>query len=147
MVPPFYFKCVSDEGLFAYYAEVIERVASDALRVYLSHNLHSTQVPVTLNLIEMLRKRYPNTIAGAKDSSGIWSNTQAKVDTIRQIFQAMPMIPAMKRAVAEYSGDAAWKTVRPPLCDLDDIGTHSLMAQLRAAEFALPGYPGVLSPA
>lgn len=202
MVPPFYFKGVSDQGLFAYYAEVIERVASDALRVYLYHIPQFTQVPITLNLIEMLRKQYPNTIVGAKDSSGVWSNTQAmidnfakdgfdvfpasestlskampigaagcisatvnvnpaaihavyagwqtpagpelqaKVDTIRQIFQAMPMIPAMKRAVAEYSGDAAWKTVRPPLCDLDDIGTHSLMAQLRAAEFAMPGYPG-----
>jgi len=201
MVPPFYFKGVSDQGLFAYYAEVIERVASDALRVYLYHIPQFTQVPITLNLIEMLRKRYPDTVVGAKDSSGVWSNTQAmidnfakdgfdvfpasestlskalplgaagcisatvnvnpaaihamytgwqtaaaprlqaKVDAVRQIFQAMPMIPAMKRAVAEYSGDAAWKTVRPPLCDLDEGSTQSLMAQLRAAEFAMPGYP------
>lgn len=49
-------------------------------------------------------------------------------------------MPAMERAVAEYSVDAAWKTIRPPLCDLDDGSTLSLMVQLRAAEFAMPAY-------
>ncbi|MCY7305201.1 MAG: dihydrodipicolinate synthase family protein, partial [Rhodoferax sp.] len=91
MVPPFFFKGVSDEGLFAYYAEVIERVASDALRVYLYHIPQFTQVPITLNLIEMLRKRYPDTVVGAKDSSGVWSNTQAMIDNFaRDGFDVFP---------------------------------------------------------
>jgi len=51
-------------------------------------------------------------------------------------------MPAIDRIVAEYSVDAAWKTVRPPSCDLDDGSTLSLMAQLRAAEFAMPAHPG-----
>ncbi len=80
MLPPFYFKGVSDEGLFAYYAEVIERVASDRLKIYLYHIPQLTQVPITLNLIAMLRTRYPDTVVGAKDSSGNWDNTRAMLE-------------------------------------------------------------------
>lgn len=80
MLPPFYFKGVSDEGLFAYYAEVIERVASEKLKVYLYHIPAVSGVPITLNLIAMLRKRYPDTVVGVKDSSGVWDNTRAMID-------------------------------------------------------------------
>jgi 4-hydroxy-tetrahydrodipicolinate synthase len=77
MLPPFYFKGVSDDGLFAYYAEVIERVGSGCPPLYLYHIPQFTQVPITLSLIERLMKRYPAAIAGAKDSSGDWANTEA----------------------------------------------------------------------
>jgi 4-hydroxy-tetrahydrodipicolinate synthase len=80
MLPPFFYKGVSDEGLFAYYAHVIDTVASDALRIYLYHIPQVTQVPITLRLIEMLRARYPRTVVGAKDSSGVWDNTKAMLD-------------------------------------------------------------------
>jgi 4-hydroxy-tetrahydrodipicolinate synthase len=80
MLPPFYYKGVSDDGLFAYYAEVIERVASDRLAIYLYHIPQVSQVPITLTLIERLLKRYPKAVAGAKDSSGIWDNTKAMLD-------------------------------------------------------------------
>jgi 4-hydroxy-tetrahydrodipicolinate synthase len=77
MLPPFYFKNVSDDGLFAYFSEAIERVGSSHLRVYLYHIPPVSQVPISLQLIERLLARYPDTIAGIKDSSGDWSNTQA----------------------------------------------------------------------
>ena len=80
MLPPFYFKGVSDEGLFAYYSEVIERVANDKLKIYLYHIPAVSGVAITLNLIRMLRKRYPNTVVGIKDSSGVWDNTKAMID-------------------------------------------------------------------
>lgn len=80
MLPPFFYKGVSDEGLFAYYTQVIDKVASDALRIYLYHIPQVTQVPITLRLIEMLRARYPQTVAGAKDSSGVWDNTKAMLE-------------------------------------------------------------------
>jgi 4-hydroxy-tetrahydrodipicolinate synthase len=80
MLPPFFYKGVSDEGLFAYYAQVVEQVASSALRIYLYHIPQVTQVPITLRLIEMLRKRYPQTVVGAKDSSGVWENTKAMLE-------------------------------------------------------------------
>ena len=80
MLPPFYYKNVSDDGVFAYYAEVIERVGSGCAPIYLYHIPQMTQVPITLALIERLLKRYPQVIAGAKDSSGDWSNAKAMID-------------------------------------------------------------------
>jgi 4-hydroxy-tetrahydrodipicolinate synthase len=77
MLPPFYYKGVSDEGLFRHYAEVIERVGDARLRIYLYHIPPVAQVPISLNLIERLLKAYPGTIAGIKDSPGDWSNTEA----------------------------------------------------------------------
>ena len=201
MLPPFFYKGVSDQGLYGYYSEVIERVGDARLKVYLYHIPQMTQVPITLTLIEMLRKRYPDTVVGAKDSSGAWDNTkamidgfasdgfdvfpasestlskalplgaagcisatvnmnpsgihavyqgwntpdgaslQAKADVVRTIFQAVPMIPAMKRVVAECSGHTHWKHVRPPLTDLDDTLARGVLDQLTAAGFSMPGYP------
>ena len=80
MVPPFYYKGVTDDGVFAYYSEVIEQVGDDRLAIYLYHIPQVTQVPVTLALIERLLKRYPKAIAGAKDSSGDWNNSKAMID-------------------------------------------------------------------
>jgi 4-hydroxy-tetrahydrodipicolinate synthase len=77
MLPPFYYKGVSDDGLFRSYAEVIERVGDSRLRIYLYHIPPVSQVPISLNLIERLLKAYPTAIAGVKDSSGDWTNTEA----------------------------------------------------------------------
>jgi 4-hydroxy-tetrahydrodipicolinate synthase len=79
-LPPFFFKGVSDDGVFAYYAEIIERVGPGCAPIYLYHIPQFTHVPITLGLIERLRKRYPTVIAGAKDSSGDWANTKAMID-------------------------------------------------------------------
>ena len=70
LMPPFYFKDVSDDGLFAAYSEVIERVGDARMRVYLYHFPQMTAVPFGPDLIERLRSRYPEIIAGMKDSSG-----------------------------------------------------------------------------
>jgi 4-hydroxy-tetrahydrodipicolinate synthase len=80
MLPPFYYKGVSDEGLFRSFAEVIERVGEARLRVYLYHIPPVAQVPITLGLVERLLKAYPAQTAGMKDSSGDWSNTKAFLD-------------------------------------------------------------------
>jgi 4-hydroxy-tetrahydrodipicolinate synthase len=80
MLPPFYYKGVSEEGLFRSYAEVIERVGDSRLRIYLYHIPPVAQVPISLALIERLLKAYPGTIAGIKDSSGDWNNTKAMLE-------------------------------------------------------------------
>lgn len=201
MLPPFYFKGVSDDGLFAYYAEVIERVGSGCAPIYLYHIPQFTQIPITLKLIERLRKRYPEVIAGAKDSSGDWANSkamidhfaqdgfdvfpasesllsrsmpiggagcisataninpagihaliqgwngaegaalQASADVVRNIFTAVPMIPAMKYVVGHFADHAQWRAVRPPLVAVDDAVGRPVLEQLAAARFDLPGYP------
>jgi 4-hydroxy-tetrahydrodipicolinate synthase len=77
MLPPFYYKGVSDEGLYRAFAQVIDAVADSRLRIYLYHIPPVSQVPITRVLIARLLKAYPGTIAGMKDSSGDWNNTAA----------------------------------------------------------------------
>jgi 4-hydroxy-tetrahydrodipicolinate synthase len=80
MLPPFYYKGVSDEGLFRSFAAVIDAVADARLRVFLYHIPPVAQVGISVGLIERLLKAYPSVIAGIKDSSGDWANTSAMID-------------------------------------------------------------------
>jgi 4-hydroxy-tetrahydrodipicolinate synthase len=83
MLPPFYYKGVSDEGLFRNFSEVIERVGDERLRLYLYHIPPVSSVAITLDLIDRLLSRYPGIVAGAKDSSGDWNNTKAMLDRFK----------------------------------------------------------------
>ena len=84
-LPPFYYKPVSDDGLFASFAHVIESVGSRDFRLYLYHIPQITGVPMTIPLIERLAAAFPGTIAGLKDSSGNWDNTAAVIAAVPQI--------------------------------------------------------------
>jgi len=199
MLPPFYYKGVSDDGLFRSFAEVVERVGGAALRVYLYPIPPVSNVPITLTLIERLLRAYPGVIAGAKDSSGDWNNTKAmldrfgavgfdvfpgaetfllagmrhggagcisatanvnpaaiarlhdtwrdagadaqqkRLDEIRGTFAKYPMIPALKAAVAHWSGLPEWATVRPPLVALTKEQAASLVTELKQRRFDMPG--------
>jgi 4-hydroxy-tetrahydrodipicolinate synthase len=80
MLPPFYYKGVSMDGLYRSFAEVIERVGDASLRIYLYHIPPVAIVGITPQLIERLFKAYPTAIAGIKDSSGDWANTKTLLD-------------------------------------------------------------------
>lgn len=80
MLPPFYYKNMSDEGLYRSYAQVIERVGSDDLRIFLYHFPKISQIPVTKGLIERLVEEFPRIIAGVKDSSSDWANTKMLIE-------------------------------------------------------------------
>jgi 4-hydroxy-tetrahydrodipicolinate synthase len=77
MLPPFYYKDVSDDGLYRSFAEVIERVGSNDLRVYLYHIPPIAHIAIGPHLVERLVRQYPETVVGIKDSSGDWDNTDA----------------------------------------------------------------------
>ena len=70
LLPPYYYKDVSDEGLFRFYARVIESVGSDTLRIVLYHIPQVSQVPVRHNLIARLMEAFPGIVVGIKDSKG-----------------------------------------------------------------------------
>ena len=80
MLPPFYYKDVSEDGLYRSFSEVIERVGDARLRVYLYHIPPVAVVGITTGLVERLLKKYPTAIAGMKDSSGDWGNTKQFLD-------------------------------------------------------------------
>ena len=75
LLPPFYYKNPSEDGLFAFFSEVVQRVSDSRLRLYLYHFPHLSTVPITIPLIARLKAAYGEIIAGLKDSSGDWNNT------------------------------------------------------------------------
>ena len=70
MLPPFYYKAISDEGLFNFYSEVFDRVQNDTMRILLYHIPQVSGVPLSLDLVEKLFNAFPEIVLGVKDSSG-----------------------------------------------------------------------------
>jgi 4-hydroxy-tetrahydrodipicolinate synthase len=197
MLPPFYYKGVSDEGLFRSFAEVVERVGDDRLRVYLYHIPPVAQVGIGPALVERLLAAYPGAIAGMKDSSGDFENTrkmielfgrsgfdvfagserfllptlraggvgcitatanvnaraiaglhrawespdadrlQGQLNAVRGALEKHPVIAALKAVVAAFSGDAAWRTLRPPLVPLAEDRAEALAGELKGLGFGM----------
>ena len=187
MLPPFYYKGVSDEGVFRAVAEVIERVGDRRLKVYVYNIPPIAVVGYSLGVIERLIKAYPATVVGMKDSSGDWAYQEAVlnafpgfdvfsgsekfllanlrlggVGTISAMANVIPgmirnlydnwlaenadqvqealnrpreatreyaPIPALKEIMAARSGDANWRTLRPPLVNLTAAQVTELMAK------------------
>lgn len=78
-LPPFYFKAVSDDGLYHYFVQLIEAIGADA-RVYLYHIPPIAVVGIPPALAARLRTEFPENVVGIKDSSGDWSNTRSLFD-------------------------------------------------------------------
>ncbi|MEZ4635272.1 MAG: dihydrodipicolinate synthase family protein [Caldilineaceae bacterium] len=81
MLPPFYYKGMSDQGLFDAFAQIINRVDDDRLKIYLYHIPPVSQVAISLNLIDMLVREFPDAVVGIKDSSGDWNNQKAILES------------------------------------------------------------------
>jgi 4-hydroxy-tetrahydrodipicolinate synthase len=96
MLPPFYYKDVSDEGLYGYFSDVVQRVADTRLRIYLYHIPPVAIVGITLKLVERLLNAYPNTIGGMKDSSGDWNNTKIFLDAFVRTARPAPTARAAR---------------------------------------------------
>jgi 4-hydroxy-tetrahydrodipicolinate synthase len=79
LLPPFYYKGPSDDGLFAYFSEVAKRVGS-GIALYLYNFPQQSAVPFSLDLIGRLLKAFPGVFKGVKDSSGDYANMKAMID-------------------------------------------------------------------
>jgi len=80
VLPPYFYKDCTTEGLFQYYAELIEEVGDHRLRLYLYHIPQMTGVPITAELIDRLVNEFHDKIAGLKDSSGNMANTLVLIE-------------------------------------------------------------------
>jgi len=79
LLPPFFYKAPSDDGLFAYFSEVLNRAGSEA-KVFLYHFPAQSAVPFGLDLIARLLRAFPGVVKGIKDSSGDFANTRGYVE-------------------------------------------------------------------
>ena len=109
MLPPFYYKDVSEEGLYRYFSEVVQRVGDTRLKIYLYHIPPVAIVGITPKLVERLLKAYPNAIAGMKDSSGDWNNTKTFLDA----FAVRPPVSTAVRLALSTCLSAASRSCWP----------------------------------
>ena len=130
MLPPFYYKGVPDDGLFAAYAQVIERVGDARLRIYLYHIPPVSNVPLSLPLVERLIKAYPETVVGIKDSSGDWSNTKAMLEAGWTDFRIFAGSENFLLATMRAGGAGCISAT----ANVNPAAIHALYANWRAAD-------------
>jgi 4-hydroxy-tetrahydrodipicolinate synthase len=80
LAPPFYFRPVPDEAVFAWFAEVFGKVGSDLRDVILYHIPGMTGVPLSHAVIRRLVQAFPGAIRGIKDSGCDADATLALID-------------------------------------------------------------------
>lgn len=155
VLPPFYYKGVSDDGVFAFYAELIERVGDEALQLYLYHIPQYSGVAISPEVVERLCAAYPATIAGIKDSSGNRDHLRACLDRFGDLDiytgaeelltdclahggagtisgLANVYLPALRTLAADWKADGAGALQRDIAAARRLTGRHSLIASLKA---------------
>jgi 4-hydroxy-tetrahydrodipicolinate synthase len=75
LAPPFYFKNVSDEGLYAWFSRALEAMRAPR-GVILYHLPSVTQVPLSTRLVARMKRAFPGVVTGVKDSGGEWNYTE-----------------------------------------------------------------------
>ena len=197
MLPPFYYKGVTDQGLADSFARIIEQIGDDRLRIVLYHFPKMTGVPITPGAIELLLKNHPDAVVGLKDSSGdldnmtsllksfpgfgVYAGTeryllpvlrsggpgcisasanvtsvmasevfrafeksdpaaddlQERLSAVRQVFDGLPLLAALKQAMISITDREGWRALRPPLTPLDTGQSEHLQNALAEAGFHL----------
>jgi len=164
LLPPFYYKNITDDGLFAFVARLIEGCGKFTPRILLYHIPQQAVVGWSLPLIARLREAFPAVIVGMKDSSGDLSRVeQASVFGNFAIFpgseakvvaaMAMGAVGCVSaggnvnaRAIAELVAVAS----KPEAAVLQvavnavraALGDRTLIASVKAVIAAQTGHPG-----
>src|SRR5918995_7159945 len=109
VLPPFYYKGVGDDGLFRFFAEVVERVGDDRLRLYLYHIPQMTGVDLGLSLISRLIDAYPGVVVGTKDSS----SDRKRIMTLCREFPDFSVLAGTETLLLETLGSGCEGCISP----------------------------------
>ncbi|MEL6374487.1 MAG: dihydrodipicolinate synthase family protein [Pseudomonadota bacterium] len=150
MLPPFYYKNPSEDGLFAYFSEVIDAVADDRLKIYLYHIPPQASVGFPLSLISRLVAEFPDTVVGLKDSSGDWANTKAILDAFPD-FEVFPgselfLLEGLRHGASgciSATANVAARALRDIYDQRDDAGVDGLQERASALRKAIQTFPMV----
>ncbi|MBE2315439.1 dihydrodipicolinate synthase family protein [Solirubrobacter sp. CPCC 204708] len=151
-LPPFYYKGVSDDGLLRFFAELIERVGDDRLRLFLYHIPPMAQVGFTPDLIGRLLDAYPGVVAGTKDSAG----DAARIERLCKQFPQLTVFAGTERFLLDtlrWGGDgcisatcnvtAAQSRRVYDLWEAGDAAADAEQAALTETRSFLEGFPPI----
>jgi 4-hydroxy-tetrahydrodipicolinate synthase len=120
MLPPFYYKQVTDAGIEIYFAKVLEKVGDNSIQIYLYHFPQMSGIPFSANLVERLVTKFPENVVGMKDSGGDWSHME----------QVLKTIPGFRL----YAGNEKYLL---PVLKAGGVGCISASANLTSPEAAI----------
>ncbi len=146
-LPPFYFKDVSEDGLFNYFEQLISAIGPHA-RIYLYHIPPIAIVGVPPTLASRLHMEFPEQVVGIKDSSGDWNNTRALLDIDGMVVypgSELPLLEALElgapgciTATANVNAGAIARVM--DLYDQGDVAAQALHETVKRLRLTLQEY-------
>ncbi|WP_077037457.1 dihydrodipicolinate synthase family protein [Pelomonas sp. KK5] len=148
MLPPFFYKGISDDGLYGWYADVIARVGDRRLRLYLYHIPALSGVPIAHAVIERLLRDFPGIVVGIKDSSGDWDNLSRMLERFPTlaVFPASESLISRSRPLGARGCISATVNVNPGrisrlVKEWNTPGGAALQAEVDAVRQVVQGFP------
>ncbi len=154
VLPPFYYKAVPDEGLFAYIEAIVTATAEQPIPLYLYHFPAQSAVPWPLELIRRLLDAFGARIAGLKDSSGdlSFARAAAKLEPEFKVFPSNEAALMEARAGTFAGCISATANLNADLCarawedgDLIALETAVRIRKLLDGRQVVPGVKALLA--
>ncbi len=149
VLPPFYYKGVTDDGLADYVGALVKATEASKLPIYLYHYPQLTGILWNVALIERLRKSFPARIVGLKDSSGDMAFARAAA-AIGKDFAVFPSTEAclLDARKGEFAGCiSATANLNADLCQRawakGDTAAYEAAVGIRKLFEGRPLVPGV----
>ena len=148
VMPPFYFKGVSDAGIVDFYTQLVAGVDDPRLRIMLYHIPQVSGVGLSHAVIAELLRRHPGTWVGIKDSQCETAHSLALADAFMSRLTIHvgnePDLPALGRrgSTGAVSGLANFmpRTVHRLVAEPDALSTQAGLARVKQLLGALGGY-------
>jgi len=153
MLPPFYYKNPSDEGLFRFFGDVIEGVGETRLKLYLYHIPQIAMVGFSVDLVARLVEAFPGVVVGLKDSSGDWQSMKRFLDADLPGFEFFPgsetyMLDAMRLGAAgciNANANLNCALQRQLFDNWQNVEAEELQGEVSAFRKAMGAYPMIPS--
>jgi 4-hydroxy-tetrahydrodipicolinate synthase len=154
LLPPFYYKNPSDDGLLAYFSEVIDRIGG-GISIYLYNFPQQSAIPFSVEFFARLLKKYPTEFKGVKDSSGNFENGKSYVEAFAsdgfEVYAGDDtlLLPLLKLGgagcitAAGNMNSAAAATVYANADNATGETAATILAATRKAAISVPLIPGL----
>lgn len=147
-LPPYYYKNPSEEGLFRFFADVIEGVGDERLKLYLYHIPPQAVVGFSVDLATRLVEEFPGIVVGLKDSSGDWQSMKRFLDADLPDFEFFPgseafMLDALRLGAAgciSANANLNCATLRQLFDNWQNVEAEDLQAQITTFRKALAAF-------